>query len=196
MPSDASSSPCATTGSRTAASDATQRIIVITGIQAAGKSTVARRLAQRFERGVHIEADILQRMIVAGGEWPAGPGTMSDEAARQLRLRLRNACLLARSFYDSNFTAVVDDIIIGDRWDHLESDLAGVPFSLIVLAPRPQVVVSQRDAHRGKREIGEEWALYLDDELRRTMAGKGIWIDNSDQTPDETVGEILERLAP
>lgn len=40
-------------------------IIVLTGIMAAGKSTVARLLAQRFVRGVYIEADALQRMIVS-----------------------------------------------------------------------------------------------------------------------------------
>ena len=49
------------------------RIIVVTGIQAAGKSTVARMLAQRFGRGVHIEADVLQQMIVSGGEWITEP---------------------------------------------------------------------------------------------------------------------------
>ena len=88
-------------------------VIVVTGSQAAGKSTVARLLAQRFERGVHIEADTLQEMIVSDGEWPTEPGDMRDEAERQLRLRLRNACLLARSFFEAGFTPVIDDIIIG-----------------------------------------------------------------------------------
>lgn len=35
------------------------RIIAVTGVQAAGKSTVALLLAERFPRGVHIEADAL-----------------------------------------------------------------------------------------------------------------------------------------
>ena len=165
-------------------------LIVITGIQAAGKSTVARLLAQRFERGVHIEADVLQRMIVSGGEWPAAPGDMSDEAKRQLRLRLRNACLLARSFFEAGFTPVIDDIIIGERWEHLKSDLEGLPLTLVVLAPKPEVVV----AGRGKRVLGEKWARYLDGELRSTLAGASIWIDNSEQTPGETVEEGIRRL--
>ena len=81
------------------------RIIAVTGIQAAGKSTIARLLAQRFERGVHIEADVLYQMIVAGRVMPEEPGVMPPEAERQLRLRLRNACLLARSFYEAGFSS-------------------------------------------------------------------------------------------
>ena len=170
------------------------RIIAITGIQAAGKSTVARLLAQRFERGVHIEADALQHMIVSGAEGVTEPGVITDEAGRQLRLRLRNACLLARSFYEAGFTAIIDDIIVGDRWEHLRSDLDGLPFTLIVLAPRADVVERQRDPGRGKRPLGRDWAMHLDQALRETMAGTGIWIDSSDQTPEETVDEIMRRL--
>jgi chloramphenicol 3-O-phosphotransferase len=170
------------------------RIIVITGIQAAGKSTVARLLAQRFERGVHIEADVLYQMIVAGRVLPEEPGVMPPEAERQLRLRLRNAGLLARSFYEAGFSVVIDDIIMAERFDQLKSELAGVPFELIVLAPSADLVAAKRDAERGKRALGEKWARHLDEALRETMAGEGVWIDNGEQTPEETVDEIVRRL--
>jgi hypothetical protein len=141
-------------------------------------------------------------MIVAGrvmpeepGVMPEEPGVMPPEADRQLRLRMRNACLLARSFYEAGFSVVVDEIIIGERYDHLVSDLAGLPFELVVLAPRAEVVWRERDAIRGKKTVlGERWATYLDGELRATMAGKGVWVDNSDQTPEQTVQEIVRRL--
>jgi len=135
-------------------------------------------------------------MIFSGAEWPAEPGEMSAEAERQLRLRLHNACLLARSFFEAGFSVVIDDIIIGERWDHLKEDLAGLPFDLVVLAPRPEVVAKQRDPGRGKRVLGEEWAAYLARELRATMAGTGIWIDNSNQTPEETADQIVRQLEP
>ncbi len=169
-------------------------IIVVSGIQGAGKTTVARSLAERFERGVHIEADALQRMIVSGGEWAGAgeAGELTSEAARQLRLRLHNACLLARSFFESGFTAVVDDIIIGERFGHLRDDLAGLPFRLVVLAPGVATVIA-RDRAR-KKTTGEEWARYLDREQRETMTGHGMWVDSSEQTAAKTVAEVTSRL--
>ncbi|GER91221.1 hypothetical protein KDW_53830 [Dictyobacter vulcani] len=171
-------------------------IIVVTGIMAAGKSTIAHLLAQRFQRGVHIEADMLQRMIVAGGKWVSqrDPGEPHGEAAQQLRLRLKNMCLLGKSFFEAGFIVVLDDIILGDRWQHLQEELNGVPFSLVVLAPHVDIVTQQRDRQRSKPARGSAWATYLDRELRTSMAGIGLWIDNTEQTPEETVTEILQSL--
>lgn len=169
-------------------------LIVVTGIMAAGKSTIARLLAQQFARGVHIPADMLQHMIVSGGKWVKEPGEPDGEEARQLRLRLKHMCLLGRSFLEAGFTVVLDDIILGERWQHLQADLQGVPFSLVVLAPRVDVVTKLRDPGRAMPLIGEEWAKYLDHVLRTTMAGWGLWIDNSEQTPEETVQQILQYL--
>lgn len=169
-------------------------VIVVTGIMAAGKSTIARLLAQHFARGVHIEADVLQRMIVSGDVWVSQPGEPDGEAAQQLRLRLKNMCLLGRSFFEAGFTVVLDDIIMGDRWHDLQEELRGLPSSLVVLAPRVDIVVQQRDANRSKNPQGHAWAAYLDHALRTTMAGTGLWLDTSEQTPEETVEQILQRL--
>jgi predicted kinase len=169
-------------------------LIVVTGIMAAGKSTVARLLAERFPKGVHVEADVLQQMVVSGAEWVNRPGMPTGEAANQLRLRLKNMCLLGRAFVEEGFSVVLDDIIIGDRWQELQNELHGLPFSLVVLAPSQEVVTRQRDGHREKSPQGEEWAAYLDHELRTTMAGIGLWIDSSAQTPSETVEQILSNL--
>src|SRR5262249_54883992 len=128
-----------------------RRIIAVTGIQAAGKSTVARLLAQQYVRGVHVEADALQHMIVSGSEGAREPGELTGEAARQYFLRLRHMCLLGRSFAEAGFTAVLDDIILGEGWRSVQEHLHGAPYALIVLAPRVEIVTLERDRSRTKR---------------------------------------------
>ena len=132
-------------------------------------------------------------MIASGSEGIRDISQTDPEPTRQLRLRLKNMCILGISFYSAGFTVVLDDIIIGDRWEHLLEDLEGTPFSLVVLAPSLESI-DQRDRNRDKRLIGTEWARHLNTELRTTMSDKGIWIESSGQSPEETVDQILRSL--
>ena len=169
-------------------SEESPRIYLVTGIPGAGKTTVSRLLAERFSRGVHVEADRLHWMIVRGALWPNEEPR--DEAERQLVMRALNAAMLAANFFDNGFTVVVDDVIVGkDRLRIYERQLADRGFSLVVLAPPVEVALS-RDAGRGDSSTEGIWA-HLDAEQREKLGDVGLWLDTGRLSPDEAVAEIL-----
>jgi cytidylate kinase len=167
-------------------------VVVITGVSASGKSTVADLLARRFARGVHVRGDAFRRMVVAGRhEMTAEP---SDEAWRQLRLRYRLSAATADTYFDAGFSVVVQDVVIGPVLADYLAQFRARPLIVIALVPRPDVV-ARREAARAKIAYrdGMNTITELDAALRHDTPRIGLWINTSDQTPDQTVDEIVAR---
>jgi len=72
-------------------------VILLTGVMAAGKSTVAQLLAERFPRAVHVRGDVFRRFIVTGRVEPTTPN-MPPEAQAQLMLRHQLAVATADAY--------------------------------------------------------------------------------------------------
>ena len=71
-------------------------IVLVTGIMAAGKSTVSEQLSIRLDRSVHLRGDVFRKMIVNGrADMSAVPG---EEALRQLELRYELAVSAAMRY--------------------------------------------------------------------------------------------------
>jgi predicted kinase len=165
-------------------------IVLITGIQAAGKSTVAQALAERLPRSVHVRGDVFRRMVV-GGRADMTPEP-SDEALRQLRLRYRLAAQVSDAYFEAGFTVITQDVILGEQLAEMTALIRSRPLLVVVLAPAVAAVAA-REAARGKVAY-DAWAVeQLDEVLRRRTPRIGMWLDTSGQTPDQTVDEILTR---
>jgi cytidylate kinase len=167
-------------------------VVLVTGVSAAGKSTVADLLARRFPRGVHVRGDVFRRMVVAGREEMTD--APSDEAWRQLRLRYRLGAGTADAFHDAGFAVVVQDVVIGAVLADYVAAIRSRPLVVVVLAPRPDVVAA-REAGRAKVAYrdGTAGLAALDRALRDETPRLGLWLDTSGQRPDETVDAIVER---
>ena len=168
-------------------------IILITGIMAAGKSTVAQHLAEQLPKSVHLRGDVFRRMIVSG-RVEMSPDTM-EAGLRQLMLRYQVAVTAADLYCKAGFTVVYQDIIIGPVFQDVVDMLIQTPqpVYVIVLCPTPDVV-ARREAGREKTGYGAWTPDQLDHELRTNTPHYGLWLDTSALSVEETVDAILGGL--
>jgi hypothetical protein len=168
---------------------------LVTGAQASGKSTVSDLLARRFERGVHVRGGQFYRWALRG--WVHVGDADEPEARRLLDLRYRLSSTVAAEYASAGFTTVVQDNIYGvDVEDWLER-IASAPKYLVILRPRVDVV-ERRDAERqrtlGKTAYRGGFTPSINDEhVASTRRDLGLWLDTSEQSPVETVDEIVAR---
>lgn len=169
--------------------------VLVTGIQAAGKSTVGRLLAGRFVRGAFVEGDLMWKLVVSGRE-DMTPDA-SQEAVRQLQLRYRQGAMLVDSLVEAGFTAVHADNIYGDDLRTYPSLVRVRPLRIVVLCPDTATVV-ERERQRGSSAY-RDWDGTLEEAVEtfqgylRAGPRSGLWLDSSGQSPEQTVDEILSR---
>lgn len=172
---------------------------LITGAQASGKSTVADLLARRFDRGVHVRGGEFYRWGVSGWANVGDPGADEREVLRLLDLRYRLASMAADEYAAAGFTAVVQDNIYGAHVEEWIDRITARPVHLVVLRPRVEVIAArdaERQARSGKVAYRGGFTPEINDEhVAGTRHDLGLWLDTSNQTPEQTVDEILRRVS-
>ena len=167
-------------------------LILITGIMAAGKSTVAQRLAERLPKSVHLRGDLFRRMIVSGQA--EIDFELSQEALKQLKLRYHLGATVAGLYLEAGFWVVYQDIIIGKDLAEAVAALQGHPLHVVVLCPSVEVVAA-REASREKSGYTPSFTPQIFDQAFRAETPQiGLWLDTSRLTVEETVAYILTHL--
>jgi GrpB-like predicted nucleotidyltransferase (UPF0157 family)/chloramphenicol 3-O-phosphotransferase len=164
-------------------------IYVIGGPMAAGKSTVARLLAERFDRGVHLEGDLFRRSITSGRAEMTPDA--STEALEQLDLRYRLAAAAADTYSQAGFTVVLEDVVAGPLLGEFRTSIRSRPCHVVVLMPSPEAI-AEREAGRTKKGY-TQWSVAELYEGFDANPRVGLWLDTSHETAEETVEEILAR---
>lgn len=161
-------------------------LVLVTGVMAAGKSTVAQALAESLPRAVHLRGDLFRRMIVTGREPITDP--LRPEAEAQLVLRYQLSIGVAARYREAGFTVVWQDVIVGRlledvlRWGPR-------PMNLVVLCPS-STAVAAREAGRSKVGYGSDGVDPLDPVLRSETPRVGLWLDSTGLNVSETVDAL------
>ncbi|MBB6569037.1 AAA family ATPase [Kribbella sandramycini] len=172
----------------------------MTGLQASGKSTVAPLLASRLgPPAATLDGDVFFNGVVAGAE--VMTPEPSAEAIRQLELRYAATALVAQHYADNGFDHVVSDIVLGDHVERWFAKLRAVETYLVVLTPTVESIV-ERELGRGGHNSYRDWQDDGSpaDGVRALQAGleqiprRGLWLDTTGQTPEQTVDVILADL--
>ncbi len=172
-------------------------IWLVTGAQASGKSTVADLLARQFERGVHLRGGQFYRWAVRGWVDFDDPD-QQREARRLLDLRYRLSARVAVEYASAGFTCVVQDNIYGDDVTAWLEMVQPLTTHLVVLRPNVSTVAGRDEARNrasGKVAYRGEFTPEVNDVHVATIPRQlgGLWLNSSEQTPTETVSEILAR---
>ena len=189
------------------------KIYLITGLMASGKSTVSDLLAKSIEKCVHLRGDVFRKMIITGRENMSA--TPSAEAVRQLYLRYKLTADAAKSYFDNGFSVVIQDNYYGDELNRMINYLHKYPVEVVVLCPDVETI-KERERYREKTgysgtnfnrpgfaallkeiEAGRVETIVVKDLSKmQTTPRIGFWLDNSNQTPQQTAENILNARKP
>lgn len=170
-------------------------IIFITGMAGAGKSTVGRLLARQFPKCLLIQVDELRQMVVKGYARPEG-GVFGEEAMQQFQLARSTAIYMARLYANQGVDVVIDDACAPSNFVEQYAALFEIPaVQRVLLYPKADVVIERIKQRGGPLEhipyVPVVYA-YLD-----SMPKDGwIVLDSSEWTVEQTVNEVLSRIAP
>lgn len=157
-------------------------IIFISGSINAGKSTVARLLAEKIKDTAVVEVDRFHEFI------PWMP------IAESVLINLENAVLVIRNFYKRGFNVIVPYPLSKRNYEYLMEELKDIAedISIFTLNPELEEVLK----NRGERELteAEKERIKYHYSIGINNPTFGKIINNTKQTPVETAENILSLL--
>ncbi|GGT40990.1 hypothetical protein GCM10010207_46440 [Streptomyces atratus] len=102
--------------------------------------------------------------------------------------------MTADAYAGEGWTAVVQDVVLGEELAAYVVLVRTRPLYVVVLAPAPQAV-AEREVGRGESGYGAGWTVEaLDRVLREETPRIGLWLDTTGQSVEQTVDAVLAGL--
>lgn len=171
-------------------------VCIITGPCGAGKSTIARSLAEEMKRSAYVNADVLRNDFVKNGYVsPASNKSDKDEVRRQIELSTKNVSDITINFLKAGFNVFIDDVLENKKEVlNYNKYLKGFNLNIFLLLPDKKAL-AKRDRFRKKECIMGKRALELHDIFIKKLPEEN-WhvLDTSNHSVNETKNEILNIL--
>jgi predicted kinase len=172
------------------------KIIFITGPAGAGKTTIGRRLTERFPKSVHIKVDDLRESIVNGNPTP---GPWSEEQTKKFQLGRATATYMTKLYVMNGFDVVVDEVCVPEFFADQYAELFAIESIYKVMLIPSQNVVAARLLQRGDPDAHVKFLIehgnpWLYGYLEPMPKAGWIVIDSSNLTIEQTTEEVWQRI--
>ena len=169
------------------------KIIFITGMAGAGKSTVGRLLARHFPKSLFIQVDELREKMVKGYARPEG-GVFTEEVMQQFQMALSTSTYMARLYASQGVDVVIDDVCVPSNFVEQYAALFEIPeVKRVLLYPKAEIVV-ERIKQRGGPLEHIPYVPVIYSFLDSMPKDDWIVLDSSEWTIEQTVNEVLSTI--